>query len=83
MQTADDTTVRAICFSPKKHSDLQTRSKASSPVKLSNFRIQEYGSSKTILMNNRLQLAETKVLFSPKPIPQTTSHHYWEYIFSN
>ena len=71
VQTADDTNIRAICFSPKKQSDLQTRSKASSPVKLTNFRIQENGHSKTILMDNRGQVAETKVSFSPKAIPQT------------
>ena len=73
VQTADDTNVRAICFSPKKHTDLQTRSKASSPVKLSNFRIQQHGNSKTILMDNKLQIAETKVSFPPKPIPQTNN----------
>ena len=73
VQTADDTTVRAICFSLKIYSDLQIRSKASSPVKLSNFRIQEDGSSKTILMDNSLQIAETKVLLPPKPIPQTNN----------
>ena len=42
-------------------------------MKLSNFRIQEDGSSKTILMDNRLQIAETKVSFPPKPIPQTNN----------
>ena len=49
------------------------RPEVSSPVKLSNFRIQEGGSSKTILMNNRLQIAETKVSFPPIPIPQTNN----------
>ena len=42
-------------------------------MKLSNFRIQEDGSSKTILMDNRLQIAETKVSFPLKPIPQTNN----------
>ena len=73
LQTADDTAIRAICFSPKKHSDLQTRSKASSPVKLTNFRIKEDDGLKTILMDNRLQITETEVSFPPKPIPQTNN----------
>ena len=42
-------------------------------MKLSNFRIQEDGSLKTIVMNNRLQIAETKVSIPPKPLPQTNN----------
>ena len=66
--------LRAICFSPKLQIDLQTLGKASSPVKLlSNFRTQDDGSLNTILMDNRLQIAETKVSFPPKPKPQTNN----------
>jgi len=66
--------LRAICFSPKLHIDLQTLGKASSPVKLlSNFKTQDDGSLKTILMDNKLQIADTKVSFPPKPKPQTNN----------
>ena len=40
---------------------------------LSNFRTQDDGSLKTILMDNRLQIAETKVSFPPKPKSQTNN----------
>ncbi|KAK2571221.1 hypothetical protein P5673_003787 [Acropora cervicornis] len=52
----------------------ETLGKASSPVKLlSNFKTQDDGSLKTILMDNRLQIADTKVSFPPKPKPQTNN----------
>ena len=72
IQTKDDT-VRAICFSPKKHNDLQMKSKASSPVKLANFRIKDDGSPQTILMDNKLELHDTEVDFPVKSIPTTNS----------
>lgn len=72
VQTKTDV-YRAVCFSPKKHQDLQLKSNAKSPVKISNYKVEKTNTSTTILLNNTMKAEDTNVDFPAKPIPPTNN----------
>ena len=56
---------------PKKHSSLDTNSKAGSPVKLRNFKTQHHHGSKTVVLDNKVEILDTEGPFNTKPISET------------
>ncbi|PFX25326.1 E3 ubiquitin-protein ligase DTX3L [Stylophora pistillata] len=72
VQTKTDV-LRAVCFSPKKHQDLQFKSNAKSPVKISNYKVKKTNTSTTILLNNTMKAEDTNVDFPAKAIPPTNN----------
>lgn len=65
--------LRAVCFTPKKHAELESKCKAVSPVKLKKFKLEEKNDNKTILLNHTAEVIDTTVDFEPVPIPPTNN----------
>lgn len=65
--------LRAVCFSPKKHTEFESKCKSVSPVKLKKFKLDDKNNNKTILLNYGAEIIDTTVDFEPQPIPPTNN----------